>query len=140
MSANQGWNSDAAKSEQVLSILVVDDEPDILHLLSAVLGVFGEFDVSTADGAASAFARIAEAETPFDVLFLDIQMPELTGIELCKALRKTPGYESTPIIMVSAMAEQSYKLQATQNGADGFIVKPFEIDDFRREISRHLAI
>ncbi|MCU4654306.1 response regulator [Roseibacterium sp. SDUM158016] len=112
----------------VLNVLVVDDEPDICLLLATALEAIGGYSVTTATGARSACEAIERAEAPFNGIFLDIQMPETSGIELCRILRNTPGYAETPIIMLTAMMERHYLREAFSEGANDYITKPFDLD------------
>ena len=102
-------------------ILVVDDIPENVRLLEAVL-VPGGYDVVTAGDGAAALARI-ESEQP-DLVLLDVFMPELDGYAVCARLRANEETAVLPVIMVtSSVAEE--KTRAIEAGADDFIPKPF---------------
>ncbi|MEM7321242.1 MAG: response regulator, partial [Pseudomonadota bacterium] len=76
-----------ALKSQALRVLVVDDEPSILELLKTALATFDNYEVSIANSAANALKQITSGDQPFDCLLLDIQMPEMTGIELLREIR-----------------------------------------------------
>lgn len=114
-----------------MRVLVVDDDPSILHLLQAALEALDNYDVSVADSAEAALDLIEEADPPFDLLLLDIQMPEVDGIVLLRRIRKYPEYEETPAIMLTAMSERSYIDEAFIAGATDYITKPFDLIDLR---------
>lgn len=118
-----------------LRVLVVDDEPDICRVLGSALRALGSYEVHTATDAKRALLALDQAETPFDGIFLDIQMPGIRGIELCSIIRSTPGYSDVPIIMLTAMTEQDYLRDAFAHGANDFIAKPFDLDDIRTKFS-----
>ncbi|MFC2968153.1 response regulator [Acidimangrovimonas pyrenivorans] len=109
-----------------MRILAVDDDELILEILVEAMAASGHSDVTTATSAEEACRIIAAAESPFDCFLLDIQMPEITGIDLCRAIRKMPGYSSTPIIMVTAMSERQYINAAFAAGASDYVTKPFD--------------
>ena len=110
-----------------MRILAVDDEEFILELLPKILDKIGIQDVTVAASAAAAIEILDNAELPFDCLILDIRMPEMDGIELCKIVRKMPAYFKTPIIMLTAMSEKSFIERAFAAGATDYATKPFDI-------------
>lgn len=110
-----------------MRILSVDDDPVILELLVAVLASMGQTDVTTAESAAEAFDIIKDDPKPFDCFLLDIQMPGIDGIQLCKSLRLMPEYKRTPILMITAMSDKGYIERAFASGATDYVTKPFDI-------------
>jgi CheY-like chemotaxis protein len=119
-----------------LKLLVVDDEPDVCVLLQTALQATNTAVVHMAGDAMDALSTICDEDQPFDGIFLDIQMPRVTGTQLCAIIRSTPGYEDVPIIMLTAMSERRFLRDAYANGADDYITKPFELDDIRATLSR----
>lgn len=109
-----------------MKILIVDDEPLFLELMQVTLQELGYEDISLALSAKDAFANIDAAPNPFDCILLDIQMPEVNGIELCAGIRGLPDYSATPILMVTAMTEKHYINRAFQAGANDYVTKPIE--------------
>lgn len=101
-------------------VLIVDDEPHILTLVSYHLVKEG-FDVTTVEDGRSAL-ELGQGQ-PFDFIVLDIMLPQLDGVEVCKRLRKA-GIE-TPILMLSAKGEEFDKVLALELGADDYMTKPF---------------
>lgn len=110
-----------------MRILSVDDDPIILDLLTEVLASVGQADVTIAESAAQAFEILQSDCLPFDCFLLDIQMPEIDGIQLCEALRQMPLYQRTPIIMITAMSDKSYIDKAFSAGAMDYVTKPFDV-------------
>ncbi|HOW57664.1 MAG TPA: response regulator [Smithellaceae bacterium] len=107
-------------------ILITDDEKDIVELISYNLGKEG-FSVSKAyDGEAA--LRLVKTQKP-DLLILDLMLPEMSGIDVCKALRNNPDTASLPIIMVTAKAEETDKIIGLEMGADDYITKPFSVKE-----------
>jgi CheY-like chemotaxis protein len=93
--------------------------------------------VRVAGDAKSALRVLDAEETPFDGIFLDIQMAGTTGIELCEIIRGTPGYSDVPIIMLTAMTERKYLHDAFAKGANDYIMKPFDLDDLGKRLAKH---
>ncbi len=119
-----------------LRVLVVDDEPDVCDLLSAALRATRGCSVRVAHDAPGALKTLSSEEVPFDGIFLDIQMPGTTGIDLCEIIRSTPGYDDVPIIMLTAMTDRRFLHGAYAKGADDYITKPFEFADIRSKLTK----
>lgn len=123
-----------------MRILAVDDDPFILELLREILGRSGIDDLVTVDNGPEALTMI-HAGPAFDCVLLDIQMPDLSGIEVCRALRLIAGYELTPVLMLTAMSDKRYIDGAFRAGATDYVNKPFEITELmaRIDLLRHLV-
>jgi len=106
------------------TVLIVDDEPDILLMLRMSLEDEGHDVVLAADGK-MALERIAERRP--DIVLLDLMMPVLDGFGVLEALREQ-GVERLPVVMVSAKSEPGDVERASSLGAVEFISKPFELD------------
>ena len=111
------------------SILVVDDHPEIRELVQLTLEGEG-YRVRTAEHGAAALDTIAE--DTFSVILLDIQMPVMDGVDFAKAYRSLPGHQAHLIVMTASRSARSY---AEQLGADGYIAKPFELDNLLATVS-----
>ncbi len=117
------------------SVLVVDDEPDIRHLLQEILEDEG-YAVSVAESAAAAQSCIDE-HTP-DLVLLDIWMPDTDGITLLKSWRQT-GQLQFPVIMISGHGTIETAVEATRHGAVGFIEKPVSLAKLLLNVEKALA-
>ena len=109
-----------------MRILAVDDDKYVLDLLEAILKANGFEDFTLADSAAAALRILSNEALSFDCILLDIQMPEMDGIELCRVIRKLPQYHSCPILMITAMTERDYVDRAFSAGATDYVSKPFD--------------
>lgn len=103
-------------------IAIVDDEPDIVELVSLHLQKH-RFRVREFLDAES-FYRFLGAETP-DLIILDLMLPDADGFEICKYLKKQPRLASVPVIMLTARAEETDKILGLELGADDYVTKPF---------------
>ena len=101
------------------TLMVVDDDPEIRELLADYLGRHG-YHVLIADGADALYQQLAE-QTP-DLLIVDVMMPGDDGFTICRELRKT---RDTPIIMLTASADDTDRILGLELGADDYIGKPF---------------
>lgn len=107
-------------------VLVVEDEDAILTLLEYNLEKEG-YDVGTAiDGE---LGLLSSAERTPDLIILDWMMPKLSGVEVCRRLRRRPETRNTPIIMLTARGEETDKIAGLDYGADDYVVKPFSMPE-----------
>jgi DNA-binding response OmpR family regulator len=113
-------------------ILLVDDEQSIQTLLSYPLRKDGYEVVQATDGR-QALDRFAEQ--PFDLVVLDVMLPQLDGLEVCRRLR---ARSAVPIIMLTAKSEEIDKVVGLELGADDYITKPFSMREFRSRVKAAL--
>ena len=106
------------------SILIVDDDPRLLHIVAMYLGIEG-YDVSTAENGEDGLAQV-EARAP-DLVILDIMMPGMDGIETCKRIRSNTPTAEVPIVMFSALSSDDDIERARVDGANHLITKPFNL-------------
>jgi two-component system, OmpR family, response regulator MprA len=105
------------------TLLIIDDEPQVLRFLRSSLASTGYKLIETATGAAGLAA--AAAQHP-DVILLDLGLPDLDGIEVARRLRE---WTETPIIILSARGQERDKIAALDAGADDYLTKPFDLDE-----------
>lgn len=113
------------------TILVVEDEVPLLTLLRYNLEKQG-FKVDEAGDGEEALLRVAEGRP--DLVLLDWMLPAISGIEVCRQLRRRPGARDLPIIMVTARTEDQDAVRALDTGADDYISKPFAMDSLMARI------
>lgn len=118
-----------------IKMLLVDDYSTIRKALKRSLANLGFANTHEAASGAEALTVLKAAQgsgDPFKILFLDITMPEMTGLEVLGTVRKDPSYADLAVIMVTAEGERKSIIQANQLGADSYILKPFS-DQILRE-------
>lgn len=103
-------------------ILVVDDEPDAIDLIEFNLRSAG-YDVSSASNGAEAIRKARQ--TPPDLILLDLMIPEVDGLEVCKVLRRDPTTAHVPIVMLTAKAAELDRILGLELGANDYVTKPF---------------
>ncbi len=109
-------------------ILVVEDSTMVrITVKRTLMGV--DFVVSEArDGQAGLDMAMASADNPFDLILTDLNMPNLDGLSMIKALRQTPAYADTPIVMLTTESGEEKKSVGHDSGISAWLVKPFEPD------------
>ena len=105
-----------------LSIMVVDDQPDILDIAKTILERSG-YVVQTADSGMKVFSLLEEKKP--DLIILDVVMPHMDGLEVLERLKGTAETSSIPVILLTAKVQQEHMLRGYKLGADYYIPKPF---------------
>ncbi len=109
-----------------MRILAVDDEPLFLEVLEQALRDIGFPDVTPIYSASEVLRELKTGKRNFDCILLDIRMPGMNGVELCRKIREVPGYKRTPIMMVTAMTERGFMDEAFSAGASDYLTKPLD--------------
>ena len=111
---------------RALSILYVDDEPDIREVASIAFGLDDGIEIRTAASGREALAALAEPGYRPDVIMLDVMMPQMDGPTTLAEIRKTPEHANTPVIFITARAQAQETAGYLKLGAIGVITKPFD--------------
>lgn len=112
---------DMSIANTVKKILIADDEPDILEIISYNLQQEG-YDITTAKNGNEALDKATKIKP--DLIILDIMMPEKNGIEVCNMLRLLPDFNKTLIIFLTALSDEGSEVKGLESGADDYITKP----------------
>ena len=112
-------------------LLIVDDEPDIVTMLKNFFEING-YNVFTATNGLEA---IAQAEKQPDLILLDINMPDIDGMEVCSRIR---NFVCCPILFLTARIDEVDKIKGFGVGGDDYIVKPFSMDELGARVAAHL--
>ena len=109
-------------------VLVVDDDPAVRSAVSRALRV--DYDVDEAADGAEALAR--HASSPADAIVLDLLMPEIGGLDVCRSLRRRG--DAVPVLVVTARDAVSDRVEGLDAGADDYLVKPFAVEELRARV------
>lgn len=120
-----------SRPDQSPRVLIVDDDPDIRDVVSAMLEAVGLEVVPVASGE-EAIDRV-EAEA-FDLLVLDWNLPKMTGLDLCRHIRKEPALAAMPVLFLTANASSQDMVEAFASGGDDYVVKPFRAPELGARI------
>jgi DNA-binding response OmpR family regulator len=113
-------------------VLIVEDEEDVASLIKHVVERQGEVDVEIAARGDTALKAVAERRP--DLIVLDLNLPVLDGVEVCRILRSRPDTKQLPIVVVSARTSEDERVRCLELGADDYITKPFSL----RELSARI--
>jgi signal transduction histidine kinase/DNA-binding response OmpR family regulator/ligand-binding sensor domain-containing protein len=118
------------KSKTTYRVLVVDDDPDICQYIRTEMA--GDYHMATCKDGKEALSYVLQ-HTP-DVVISDIKMPEMDGITLCQKIKQNVNINHIPVILLTAKVEEEYNLEGLGIGADGYILKPFNVEILRKTI------
>lgn len=113
-----------APSLEAATVLIVDDEDDILDLLAYNLGREG-FDTEVARDGGEALQKVRDVEP--DLVILDVMMPQMDGMEVCRRIRQDAHLRTTPILMLTARTEEEDQVEGLDVGADIYLSKPVSV-------------
>ena len=114
----------------IASILIVDDNP---KFLKDALPMYG-YDIEVAEDGLEALKILGDENRSFDLILLDVMMPNMDGWDTLKAIRKNKKTEYTPVIMITAVSEDQKVVSGLKIGADDYIVKPFVLPNLLARI------
>jgi DNA-binding response OmpR family regulator len=127
-------NLDSGKKK----VLVVDDDAEIVELISDILTRDGRFDIRTASSGYE--AGMATQQFRPDLILLDYMLPDVNGNVVCQTIRSNPEFENTRIIIVSGVIKQEEIDQLLRSGAENFIRKPFTIAELTEKVDAALQL
>ncbi|MCI5157080.1 MAG: response regulator [Candidatus Electrothrix sp. AUS1_2] len=120
----------------VRKLLIVDDSPTELKLITDVFNT-PDYEVVTAnDGEAGVEKAIAEKP---ELIILDVVMPKMNGFQACRKIKSTPGLENTPVILLTSKNQKSDEFWGKKQGADVYLTKPFKLDEVLEAVGRLLS-
>lgn len=121
-----------------MRMLVVDDEVEIADMLAEYFRMEG-YDVATANDGAAALEAVSASRGgrgAFDIILLDVNMPNMDGFEVCRRIRE---HLSCPIIFLTARVEDVDQIDGFAAGADDYVLKPFSLEVLGRRVAAHMA-
>ena len=125
------------KQKSDYSVLVVDDSEIITELISILLDPEG-YQLGLVSSAEEAMILIKQQS--FDLILMDIEMPEVTGVELLTDMKQQNMLQNTKVLMLTGQTDGEYVEQSMQLGAEGYILKPFDHDELSGMFYRVFSI
>ena len=120
-----------------MKILIVDDFSTMRRIIRNILKQLGFINVEEAEDGSAAFEKLKEAD--YDLLITDLNMPNMTGLDLLKEVRANEKLKDLKVLLVTAEAEKENIIQAAQAGANEYVVKPFTADVLGQKINKIFA-
>ena len=113
-------------------ILAVDDMPATLSIIKTLLRA--EYEVFTTNSVKTAMKMLETDDLKFDLVLLDVDMPNVSGLEMLRMLKGHPNFRDLPVIMLTGRADQDSVVKAATAGAMDYIVKPFTAEVLKRKL------
>lgn len=123
----------------IKKVLVVEDDPEILKLVSTFLKTLPGVNVTPVGDARSAM-RAMESDGPFQLVCLDLMLPEVSGFQLCEHIRKLHTPEELPVLVASSRTSPADRAFAMDLGANAYVTKPFSRADLLKQVKRLLQL
>jgi two-component system chemotaxis response regulator CheY len=117
-------------------ILIVDDSATVRKFVAVSLGMQGFNVVAACDGM-DALEKMPQSN--FDLVITDLNMPNMDGFGLIKALRENDQYKSLPIIILTSLTDQGSKDLGVELGASSYLIKPFSLEKIQYEVSKYIS-
>jgi two-component system cell cycle response regulator len=124
-------------NDRPATVFVADDNPSILQGLERALKVTG-YHVRTAMSGRAALELLEDADPLPDLLLLDVMMPEMSGLEVLRALRMDPRWVEIPVVLITATNDGALPVSALRDGAVDFLTKPFRLDELLARVDSHV--
>lgn len=119
-----------------LRALVIDDSPTVLKQLELELGNFNIL-VDCAETGEAALAKLAQSQ--YDIIFLDVVLPEADGYQVCKEIRKNPKTKKTPVIMLTSKSSPFDRVRGSMVGCTEYVTKPVDYEAFRAVVGKYVT-
>lgn len=127
----------SAPSDRPYNVLIIDDNAELLDSLAFALGALGSFNIQTATDGAEGLERVYSVHP--DCVVIDVKMPHVDGIQLVRALRGDPETAPIPIVILSALVQETDQTLGLYAGADQYLTKPTKpqivVDAIRRAVA-----
>ena len=123
------------KTSTKKTLIIADDEPTIRLLVSSILGK--NYNILAAVNGQEVLDTVSQNRP--DLILMDIMMPTMDGYSACASLKKDPETADIPVVMLTGVGHELNKVLAEQMGADGYITKPFESQDLKDTVKKHLS-
>ncbi|HEX8692073.1 MAG TPA: diguanylate cyclase [Longimicrobium sp.] len=125
-------------SQAAATVFVADDNPSILLGLDRALKARG-YDVKTATNGGAVLRLLNDAPAAPDLLLLDVMMPEMSGLDVLRALRRDERWADVPVVLITATNDGALPVSALRDGAVDFLTKPFRLDELLARVDSHVT-
>jgi len=121
-----------------MKVLLIDDSTTMRKIQRRALSALGIETVDEASNGREGVDKLKEENYSYNIVLLDMNMPEMGGMEVLKTVRADPASNNIPIIMCTSVADKEQVMEAIKSGASNYVVKPFTPEDLQKKISKYL--
>ena len=121
-----------------MKVLLIDDSTTMRKIQRRALSTLGIENVDEASNGREGVDKLHAENYAYNMVLLDMNMPEMGGMEVLKTVRADPKSNNIPIIMCTSVADKEQVMEAIKSGASNYVVKPFTPEDLQKKISKYL--
>jgi two-component system chemotaxis response regulator CheY len=122
-----------------MKVLLIDDSTTMRKIQRRALSSLGIEDIEEAANGREGVDKLKENNYDYNLVMLDMNMPEMGGLEVLKAVRSDPASNNIPIVMCTSVADKEQVMEAIKAGASNYVVKPFTPDDLQKKVSKYIV-
>ncbi|MCM8538356.1 MAG: response regulator [Lentisphaeraceae bacterium] len=122
-----------------MRVLLIDDSTTMRKIQRRALNTLGIEDIDEAPNGKEGVDKLQAESYSYNLVMLDMNMPEMGGLEVLKAVRADPNSNNIPIVMCTSVADKEQVMEAIKSGASNYVVKPFTPEDLQKKVSKYLS-
>jgi two-component system, chemotaxis family, chemotaxis protein CheY len=122
-----------------MRVLLIDDSSTMRKIQRRALNSLGIEDIDEAANGKEGVEKLIADGYSYTIVMCDMNMPEMGGLDVLKAVRADPNSKGIPIIMCTSVADKEQVMEAIKNGATNYVVKPFTPEDLQKKVSKYLS-
>lgn len=122
-----------------MRVLLIDDSTTMRKIQRRALNTLGIEDIDEAPNGKEGVDKLQAESYSYNLVMLDMNMPEMGGLEVLKAVRSDPNSNNIPIVMCTSVADKEQVMEAIKSGASNYVVKPFTPEDLQKKVSKYLS-
>ena len=122
-----------------MRVLLIDDSTTMRKIQRRALNSLGIEDIDEAPNGKEGIEKLQAESYSYNLVMLDVNMPEMGGLEVLKAVRSDPNSKNIPIVMCTSVADKEQVMEAIKSGASNYVVKPFTPEDLQKKVSKYIS-
>jgi two-component system, chemotaxis family, chemotaxis protein CheY len=122
-----------------MRVLLIDDSTTMRKIQRRALNTLGIEDIDEACNGREGVDKLQAESYSYNLVMLDMNMPEMGGLEVLKTVRADPNSNNIPIVMCTSVADKEQVMEAIKNGASNYVVKPFTPEDLQKKVSKYIS-
>ncbi|MCM8531359.1 MAG: response regulator [Lentisphaeraceae bacterium] len=122
-----------------MRVLLIDDSTTMRKIQRRALNTLGIEDIDEAPNGKEGVDKLQAESYSYNLVMLDMNMPEMGGLEVLKTVRADPNSKNIPIVMCTSVADKEQVMEAIKSGASNYVVKPFTPEDLQKKVSKYIS-
>lgn len=122
-----------------MRVLLIDDSTTMRKIQRRALNTLGIENIDEAPNGKEGVDKLQAESYSYNLVLLDMNMPEMGGLEVLKVVRADPASNNIPIVMCTSVADKEQVMEAIKSGASNYVVKPFTPEDLQKKVSKYIS-